>query len=344
MSDSKHEVSQTENGAPAKRSKKRACVDHCKRFWWLHLIIFCCITVLVVCLVIFVGVPNIAQSKLNAADLEVQSVNVLNAKPDSYTMEINSTITTDGTVHADIDPFEGNMTLADIDNAPAFATLQFPQTNADKHQDVNISQPLHITNLEAFNQFNIAFFQNETLRVRIAGKTKIQPAGLSRKYDVDFVKVLDLAGLNLLNGTKVTDGTVDLKANKGQPNFKGTAEIPNASHFTLDIGNATFTNFADNKNLGNLTINNLLLRPGTNTVDISAELDQLTILNIIAKRPYCENGIVPFKLLGVDVENRGQKIPYFLAALGSANQTVNIDIGSILKKTLGDSFKPTCTS
>ncbi|POR39423.1 Uncharacterized protein TPAR_00391 [Tolypocladium paradoxum] len=293
---------------------------------------------------IFVGVPKIAQAKVNAADLKVQGVNVLDTKPDSYTMEINSTITTDGTVHADIDPFEGNMTLADVDNAPAFATLQFPKTNADKHQDVNISQTVQITNMDAFKQFNIAFFQNETLRVRIAGKTKLQPAGLSRKSDVDFTKILNLAGLNLLKGTNVTDGTVDLKATKGQPNFKGTAEIPNASHFTLDIGNATFTNFADDRNLGNLTINNLLLRPGTNKVDISAELDQLTILAIIAKKPYCETGIVPFKLLGVDVENQGQKIPYFLAALGSANQTVNIDIGSILKKTLGDSFKPTCTS
>lgn len=51
MSDSKHEFSQTENGAlPIKRSKKRVCINHCKRFWWLHLIIFCCITVLVVCI------------------------------------------------------------------------------------------------------------------------------------------------------------------------------------------------------------------------------------------------------------------------------------------------------
>ncbi|PNY25974.1 Uncharacterized protein TCAP_04089, partial [Tolypocladium capitatum] len=344
MSDSKREASPTENAAPLKRGKNRGCANHCRRFWWLHLIIFCCIAVLVVCLVIFVGIPNIAQAKLNDADLEVHGINILNSQAGSYTIEINSTITTDGTVHADIDPFDGNMTLADIQDAPAFATLQFPKTTADKHQDVNISQPVQVTNLEAFDQFNIAFFQNQTVRVKIAGKTKVQPAGLSRKSDVDFVKILDLAGLNLLNGSRVADGTVDLKASKGETNFRGTAEIPNASLFTLDIGNATFTNFADGKNLGNLTINNLFLRPGTNMVNVSASLDQLAILGIIAKRPYCQNGIIPFKLLGVDVENRGQKIPYFLAALASANQTVNVDIGSILKKTLGGSFNLTCTS
>lgn len=51
ISDSKNDVSQAERDVPVKRGKKRACADHCKRFWWLHLLIFCCIIVLVVCLV-----------------------------------------------------------------------------------------------------------------------------------------------------------------------------------------------------------------------------------------------------------------------------------------------------
>lgn len=44
---SKHEVGQTENGTvPAKR--KGGCARHCKRFWWVHLIIFLVIAVIVV--------------------------------------------------------------------------------------------------------------------------------------------------------------------------------------------------------------------------------------------------------------------------------------------------------
>lgn len=333
MSDSKHEVSQTENGAPIKRSKKRACINHCKRFWWLHLIIFCCITVLVVCLVIFVGVPNIGQSKVNAAKLEIQGVNVLESKPDSYLMQINSTIETDGTVHADIDPFEGKMYLDDVENAPAFATLQFPATNADKHQTVNISQPVKVDDLAAFKQFNIAFFQQQNLTVKISGKTKIQPAGLSRKYDVDFTKYQTINGLNLLKGTKVTNAKVNLTALTGE-NFKGIAEITNPSHFTLDLGNVTFANFAAEQNVGNLTINNLLLVPGLNRVNISASLNQTGVLSALNLKPACETGVVPFKLLGLDVQNNGQQIPYFLAALSSANQTVDINIAEILGLTV----------
>ena len=43
--DHEHEV------RAVKPTKKRRCMAHCKRFWWIYLIVFICIVVLVVCLV-----------------------------------------------------------------------------------------------------------------------------------------------------------------------------------------------------------------------------------------------------------------------------------------------------
>jgi hypothetical protein len=34
-----------------RRSKRRKCGAHCKRFWWAYLIVLACVVVLVVCLV-----------------------------------------------------------------------------------------------------------------------------------------------------------------------------------------------------------------------------------------------------------------------------------------------------
>lgn len=149
-------------------------------------------------------------------------------------MEINSTISSDGKIHGDFDPFEGSMSL-DSDDAKPFVYLQFPKTSADKLVKVNISQTVQIKDMEAFNKFNMAFYQQERLRVRVQGKTRVQPKGLSRKFDVDFKKTLDIKGLDLFKGTRVTDGKVNITAEEGEPNFRGTAEIPNNSHFTLDI-------------------------------------------------------------------------------------------------------------
>ncbi|PFH59792.1 hypothetical protein XA68_11871 [Ophiocordyceps unilateralis] len=340
-SDAKNMISQSENDARIKTSKSRACINHFKRFWWIHLLVAVILIVLIACLIVFVVLPKVVQSKLDAAKLDIQGVAVLQTKANGYLMEINSTITTDGSVHADVEGFKGTLTLADVPDAKPFATLDFPPTTAESLSTVNISQPVQITDAAAFIQFNTLFYQGKSIRVRLHGNTKVKPRGTAREVDVDFTKFLEFNGLERFQGTKV-DGTVDIAARPGTPNFRGTAEIPNNSHFTLEIGNATFTNFADDQDLGKLTINNLILYPGINKVDIEAELDQLKVLSIIRKRPYCETGIVPFKLLSTDVVNHGEKLEYFVAALGSANQTVDMDIGRVLSKAV-DGFKLSCS-
>lgn len=171
---------------------------------------------------------------MNKAKLEIQGVNILETEPDNYQMQINSTITTDGKIHANIDPFEGDMYLEDWPPHVPFARVQFPKTNANKHQVVNVSQHIEITDMQEFTRFNVWFHNNETVRVTINGRTKVKPRGLTRKYGVDFKKTVELKGLNHFDGTEVTDGHISLDSGRNGRNFNGTANIPNASVFTLD--------------------------------------------------------------------------------------------------------------
>ncbi|KAF4949838.1 hypothetical protein FSARC_13376 [Fusarium sarcochroum] len=327
----KTEVTQTERGATP---KKRTCARHCKRFWWVYLIILCVIVVIVVPVIILVAVPKIAQDKINDAELEIQAVRILETEGDAYLMEIDSSITTDGKIHAKIDPFEADMYLEDWPPHVAFATLNMPETNSNKHQVVKVKQHVKIADLEEFTRFNVWFHNNETLRVTVNGRTKVKPRGLPRKYGVTFKKTVELKGLNHFAGTEVTDGHIGFGNGEDAPNFNGTTTIPNASVFTLDNGNVTFTNFVGDIAVGTLTIPNLVLKPGDNVVNITASMNQSAVLNAVQKEPYCKTGILPFKLLGKTVDNHGENLTYFTAALGSSNQTVEIDIGAILKKDL----------
>jgi len=324
-----------ENGNVAVQGGKRHKIKrHFKRFWWIHFIIFLCLVVLGVCLTIFVGVPDIAQDKINDAKLEIQGVNILQTESLKYRMEINSTITTSGGISAHVKGFKGVMYLEDLPAHTPFTNLDFPPTNANKHQMVNISQEVEITDLEAFDVFNIWFQNNKTLNVSVEGHTSVKPAGLETWFGVHFKKTVNINGLDLYKGTKVLNGSIGLENDIHGNNFNGTADIPNTSVFTLDIGNATFINFVGDEVLGSLTIPNLLLKPGSNVVNITAKMDQFAILDLVQSSKYCHTGILPFKLLGANVTNHGQNISYFAAALASANQTVDIDIGSIIKKDL----------
>ncbi|KAK5990846.1 hypothetical protein PT974_09121 [Cladobotryum mycophilum] len=332
MSD-KQEVTQTENGAYEVRSQKRGCIGVLKRFWWAFLLALICVIVLVVCLIIFVGVPNIAQKKVNEAKLEVQGVNMLFTTPDTFKLEINSTISTDGKIKANIDPFLGVMYLTDAGDKKPFLNINFPATNANKHQIVNISEEVTIPDHDSFNRFNVWFFNNETLKVTIEGKTKVQPSGLDRKYDVTFKKTIEMKGLNAFKGTTVTEGEILIKPVNGA-NFKAVSHIPNPSYFTLDIGNTTFANSIDGTPIGTLWINELIVRPGINSYPVTANLDQVKVYTIASSSKYCNSENVPVTLAGTAVSNNGQGLNYYQAALGSAKQVVPMDIRNIIKQSL----------
>lgn len=110
-------------------------------------------------------------------------------------MAVNSSITTDGSVHAEIDAFTGVMYLEDLEEHEPFASLKFPETTSAKYTAVNVSQVVEVTNMEAFTTFNTWLLANESLKLTIEGDTTVHVKGLSKGYGVTFKKTVDLKGM-----------------------------------------------------------------------------------------------------------------------------------------------------
>lgn len=320
MASDKEIVTQSEL-APA---KKRGCANHCKRFWWAYLAAFIVIVVLVVVLIIFVGVPKIAQKKLDDAELTIESIIISQTEPNQYNMAVNSTIRSDGKTHATIAPFTGVMYLEDLEAHTPFASVEFPETTSEKLQVVNVSQIVEITNMEAFTTFNTWLLANETLRMTIEGDTSVKVKGIAKNYGVTFKKTVDLKGLNGFAGLEVTDANINITAT--EKNFRGSVDIPNASILTIEIGNATFVNMLDGEDIGTVYMDNLVLNPGINNVSIYADVKQAPVLEAMTSGPNCDDGIIPFQMKGKNVTSNGQELDYFSGALRALTQTVNIPL------------------
>ena len=76
----------------------------------------------------------------------------------------------------------------------------------------------------------------------------------------------------------------------------------------------------------------VLLESGGAEADVVARLDFTKVLGKAQSRPYCEDGKVPFTLSCQSVVNNGELLPYFTKALGSANQTIEMDIGKAVEE------------
>lgn len=305
---------------------------HCAKWWWAHLLVFIAIVVLVVCLIIFVAVPRIAQQRVDGADLTIQGIILSQAQSENFTMAINSTLRADDSIHAVIDPFEGVMYLEDWEPQTPFARLQFPQTTSASQSAVNLTQFIDILDMNAFTVFNTWVLVNETLRVSVEGDTHLKVNGISRKYPVHFKKVVELKGLNNFDGTTVPESRVQLTPDENGDNFFGTVAIPNVSLLTFDIGNTTFINYLQGQDIGRVFVDNMVVRPGINNFTMHANISQTPILQVIQQRPFCEDGVLPMQLRGENVINNGQYLSYYKDSLASTNQSVDIDVGADLEE------------
>ncbi|CAN8098589.1 unnamed protein product [Discula destructiva] len=318
-------------GSVAPLTKKQKAVRHCKRWWWVHLLILIAIVVLVVCLIIFVAIPKIAQSRVNSAKLTIQGISLSQTQATNFTIAINSTIEADDSIHAIIDPFEGVMYLEDWPPQTPFARIQFPSVTSAPMTAVNISQFTQILDMNAFTIFNEYFIVNETIRVTVEGDSHLQISGLNKKYPVHFKKTIEMPSLSNLNGTTVPTSTVLLQPDANGNNFIGTAVIPNRSYITFELGNTSFINYMQDangafENVGTIFIDNLTIAPGSHSYPLRGTVAQAPVLTQIQLRPYCETGEIPFLLQGLSVVNDGQLLSYFTDSLASTNQSVSIPL------------------
>ncbi|KAI1131275.1 hypothetical protein F5Y10DRAFT_233756 [Nemania abortiva] len=306
--------------------------NHFKRFWWAYLLAFLVVaTVVIVPSVLLVAVPRSAQQRLNAAKLAIDGIAITNTQTDSLAIAINSTIRADDSVHATVDPFQGTLYLADVDPPLAFAQIDFPQTSSSSLQTVNISQEMQVLDIGALTAFNTALLSNETLSVQVKGDTHIHVRGISRAYSATFDKTMTLNGLNNFEGLSISDPSISALSTNN--NFNATAHIPNRSILTLEIGNTTFTTYFNGSEIGQATINNLVLYPGSNTFPITGNIQQLPIINALTQEPFCKlNGTLPFELSGNNIVNDGQVIAYFRDALTATNQSVTIDLSEAARR------------
>lgn len=310
---------------------------HCRRFWWLHLLIFIIIAVVAVLLIIFVAIPKIAQQKINEAQLTIQGITVTQTQSDNYTMSINSTITSDGSVHATIDAFTGQMYLEDLQPHTPFAAVNFPQTTSDALVIVNITnQFTPVTDLDAFTVFNTWLLTNDSLRVTVTGNTNVHISGISKAYGVTFTKTVTMPGLRGFEGTNVTQGNISLTPDADGNNFRGFVTIPNYSLINFEIGNASFHNYLLGQEIGTAYVDNIfLVAGGLNNFSMRANITQTPVITALGEQPYCTNGgVLPFQLRGKNVTNNGQFLSYYANALASNNQTVDMGIGADLKQDL----------
>ncbi|KAI9795456.1 MAG: hypothetical protein M1825_001459, partial [Sarcosagium campestre] len=303
-----------------------------KRFWWLLLIIFVVCTLVIVLPLIYVGFPRIAQSGVNNSGLEITSMAITEPTESSFHLREDTVLTSDSIYHPTLDAFNASVALAgeDSDGKP-FAYITIPSVAATKVANVLIDQDVKIADLDAFTKYTVKVMNSEEYQLAVSGRTGLSQTAL-KKIDVDYNKVVTMKGLNKLKGFDVLSTKLMTKPAADGSNLEGTVYIPNASVLTLAMGNLTLNLMVDGNMIGTSTIDNLLLKPGNNTVPMRSKADQSQVFKLLSKFP---GGVIPIDVVGNSSVYNGQHLTYYEEALKSVTQKIQLNVTEALGGSLG---------
>jgi len=303
---------------------------HCARFWWVHIIIFCIVFLIIALCLVYVAMPKIAQHGVNESYLELTDLEFLEPAEDSLTMTQKVILQSPSMYTPTLDPFSAGLYL--ITNGTfdsvQMVNLELPRIHAH-HPKSNVSiesQRVSIVSLDEVTKYATAVLTLENVESALVGKTDLHEGKLPTTT-VHYNTTLTYKGLNGLKGFNVTNLKLNLtEFDTTKPNLEGFAYIPNPSVITVAMGNVSLTLSVPSVGLvGIAYINDMTIRPGNNTLPMSAIVNQTLISGAIDK-----NGYVDLHIIGNSSIYNGQHLTYYEDALKSNELILPTNVEKLL--------------
>ena len=102
-----------------------------------------------------------------------------------------------------------------------------------------------------------------------------------------------------------------------------------AAILTRIQGNLTLDLSVAGQTMGQSYLKNLILKPGNNSVPMTADVNDVAIYKLLQDTKY-KSGIIPFDITGNSSVYNGQNLPYFTQALAANKLTVALNVGQKL--------------
>ncbi|RAL02376.1 DUF3712 domain-containing protein [Aspergillus ibericus CBS 121593] len=322
--DSKPEVTEMAGvGAAAARPGFGSRVGtHFKRWWWVYLIGLIVVVLVVVLPVVYVAYPKIAQHLVNESNLTVSMMDLSDPSPTSFVLNQTNIIGTNSSFHPTIYSFSGGVSLAGL---AAFAHVQIPKFNAHNGVVVEVNQRVNLTNETAFADFCRAAIMSEEFQLNVYGRPGLKQGGLPKK-PVTYNHTATMKGFNKLQGFELLDMHIGTNNSDGT-NANGYVYIPNPSVISIALGNLTLNLAVNNTAIGQAYIYDLTLRPGNNTVPMTANVSELTVAGMLSNYP---DYILPIDITGNSTVYNNQVIPYIAGALAELELRAELNVTQAL--------------
>lgn len=356
MADNTSITTASEDLAPVKQSSSRKArlKRHCVRFWWIYVFTFIAVVLCVVLPIVYVAYPRQAQSDVNNSVIIAESEGVTNAKPNSFFYNNSAVLEVFTSNQPQLYSWNGSYYLEN--SSVPFLSVTIPGIRAANGAQIQIAQEVQIYNMEEFIQNNNMLFKSRNFSIYLRGSGGLRLGGLPY-INVNYDKKIDLAGrcrlwqtshlltttgLNGFEGLSVSDFRLLNTTLSDGANAVGNVTLSNPSIFTLAMGDVALDISVNGTSIGNATLPDFILTPGTHQYTLHVTSNQTAVLGLL-QQPAYRCGILPLSIQGQRSVVDGQDIPYFSRPLQENPLSTTLDLvpaledaglGGLINKTL----------
>ncbi|GIJ88016.1 hypothetical protein Asppvi_006932 [Aspergillus pseudoviridinutans] len=323
------------------RTKKEAMRRHWARFWCCYMffsIIFLAIMLPVFFLVIL---PAVSQRVVDNSDLVLVDASVMQPRPDSVILTMQSALKLPIGLPVRIDPITLDLFNRDEPGNGTWTKLYLNGTTISGNTTLGVTNQFSPLNTDQWAKYVHSVVFEEHAPLSLKGTTMSYLGKLKSRVTMD--KTIKQNTLNGFAGFSIEGSQLLLPAEPDGTNLIANATLPNPSVMTLEIGTTVLDLKSGDLVIGNATIDNLVLRPGNHSNPVRGKLDLGYVLKNLgpvlqSQKDSLRNGYLTLDTVAKSIVYDGVEVPYYTNVMKDLTLSAKVPIGGLLVNTLRGIF------
>ncbi|KAF3024212.1 hypothetical protein E8E14_010710 [Neopestalotiopsis sp. 37M] len=250
-------------------TKRQKVKRHCGKFKWWYLAAALILLAILLPILFLVILPAIVQRIVNDQTLPVNGGSFIAMSPTQMSVSLNTSL--DTPLPANLDPLTLQLYNHETPDFSPFISLDLPAVHIDGNTNIIVTnQTVTITNQTELEYWFNNVFDDAQTSMSVRGDATVRLGALHSKAHID--KTLSVYSLNQLNGFGILELSLIYPALENGTNIQGTLNLPNWGALTLGLGDVSLNLYSGDVRLGLITIFNVLVPPGNNTLNFSGEV------------------------------------------------------------------------
>ncbi|KAI1842439.1 hypothetical protein JX265_010402 [Neoarthrinium moseri] len=309
-------------------TKKQKLKQHFAKYKWWYLALTIIILAILLPLFFLVILPAIVQRIVDNQGLPVNGGSFLTLSPTQMMVSLSTSLNTP--LPADIDATTLYLYNHGTASFSPFGSLILPASHVNHDTEILIvNQTVTVTNQTELEYWLNHVFDDPTVELSVRGDATVHLGALHSNAHID--KTVTVASLDKLRGFEIKSLSLVYPPEEDGTNLKGTVNLPNWGALTLGLGNLSFNLMSGQVRIGLITIFDVVLPPGNNTLNFSGQLFLHDLVQnfgkvLDAQAEALNNGQIQLDATGNTTIVNGERIPYIESVLNNKRLTSYLSV------------------